>query len=136
MVTPSHDPNSVTLQVASGGAVSKETMFFDFVAAPIIRLVSPLSGPVAGGTPISIVGNYFRGLKTTIKIGGAKLLCQTPMGPNRIDGIVPASDAGVGTATIVADDLIGGASTAPIPFTYDDSPDGGVPTSCSGGGSP
>ena len=138
-LTPAHDPGSATLKVSTGGAACKQTMYFDFVAAPIVRLVKPPHGPVTGGTRISVAGNFFRGIKTTIQFGTQPLLCPVFMGPNRIDGVVPPSATGPGAVAVKAYDEIGGSGAVPdeVTFTYDpegDSPDGGTdPTNCAGG---
>jgi len=129
-VMPQHDPGPAVLTVANGDAESA-ALTFQFVGAPIVRLASPLSGPVTGGTPISVAGNNFRNPQTQIYIGNLKLLCQKFVSPLRIDGVVPPAQNGPGPVLIVAtDDPLQATSVSPYPFVYEpvgtDSPDGGV----------
>jgi hypothetical protein len=135
-LTPAHDPGTSTLKVATGGSPCVETMYFDFIPAPIVRLVKPPHGPVTGGTHISVAGNYFRGIKTHIEVGGRALLCQTFMGANRIDGVVPPAADGDGPVVVTAWDEIGGTATVAddVTFTYD--PGDGDPPDLSCGGGP
>jgi hypothetical protein len=129
-VMPAHDPGPTRLTVMTGGAESTGTSFL-FVAAPIIRAISPTHAPASGGTPIVIAGNFFRIPVTQILIGSGldfrSLDRVDYVSPNRIEGILPAGM--VGPATIKAVDPIGG--TTPFDgFTYDpgDAPsaDGGI----------
>jgi len=125
-VMPAHDPGATVLTVVTGGAESSATSFL-FVAAPIIRAISPTHAPASGGTPIAIAGNFFRMPVTQIYVGSEQLRSVLYVSPNRIEGIVPAGT--VGPATITAIDPIGG-TTVFDGFTYDpgDAPtaDGGI----------
>jgi len=125
-VMPAHDPGATPLTVTTGGAESNATSFL-FVAAPIIRAISPTHAPASGGTPIVIAGNFFR--MPVISIGSG-LNFQSFDGvryvsPNRIEAILPAGT--VGPATIKVVDPIGG-TTFFEGFTYD-SGDAPVPDS-------
>lgn len=129
-VMPQHDPGPAVLTVTNGDAESA-SLTFQFVGAPIVRGASPLTGPVTGGTPISVSGNNFRNPQTQIYIGNNKLLCQRFVGQFIIKGIVPPAENGPGPVLIVAtDDPLQATSVAPYPFVYEpvpsDSPDGGV----------
>jgi hypothetical protein len=115
---PHHDPGVAILTVANGSAVTEQMMYFEFIPAPILRAASPLSGPMTGGTPISITGNYFREGQTRISIGGAPLLCPHYVSPLRIDGYVPPASA-PGPAIVVAADEIEQSSTLRATFVYE-----------------
>ena len=58
--TPSHDSGSATITVSNGGAESLQMKYFQFVDRPLVKLVTPASGPLSGGTWIKVVGNNFR----------------------------------------------------------------------------
>jgi hypothetical protein len=136
-VMPQHDPGPAVLTVANGDAESAP-LTFQFVGAPIVRMASPLTGPVTGGTRISVVGNNFRNPETRIYIGNLQLLCQKFVGQFRIEGIVPPAQNGPGSVLIVAtDDPLQATSVLDESFVYEpvasDSPDGGVePPACPG----
>ena len=118
-VMPAHDPGGSPLTVMTGGAESTATSFL-FVAAPLIRAISPTHAPASGGTPIAIAGNFFRIPVTQISIGSGQdfraLDSVRYVSTNRIEAILPAGT--VGPATIKAVDPIGG-TTLFDGFTYD-----------------
>jgi len=127
--TVRHAAGLYAITVATAGAESKQGLPFTFIAAPIIRLVCPLRGPLTGGTPITIIGNNFRDPQTLIKIGGAGLVPGPFRSATRIDGFLPMAP-NPGAATILADDYIGGSSVYPQTFMYEltaaDGPDAGA----------
>jgi hypothetical protein len=141
-VLPAHDAGFAILTVATGNATTVP-MYFEFVPAPIVKMISPNHGPVTGGTRVSVVGNHFRDGGTTIKIDNVPLVDTQLISSNRIEGTVPPG-AGPGSVYVTADDPIGGDGIlidGPIGFTYDpvpaDAPDGGAgPGSTEGGGTP
>jgi hypothetical protein len=137
-VMPVHDDGSARLSVATGAAATGP-MYFQFVAQPVVRLVSPAHGPVAGGTWVAVVGSHFRDGATSIQIDGNPLLGPCFVSSNRVEGTLPAG-AAVGLVSVIASDPIGGDAVLSDGFTYDavatDSPDGGIapmPMSCGGG---
>jgi hypothetical protein len=136
-VMPRHDQGMGIVSVANGDAKATVTAPFHFIAAPVVRLASPLKGPVTGGTPIAITGNNFRFPDTRITIGGVDLACANYVGPLRIEGVVPAGIAPGPVSIVATDKSLDATSTLTEPFVYeqtvDDSPDGGVdPTTCAG----
>jgi hypothetical protein len=120
--TPPHDPGDAMLALRTGGAVTPVGRF-SFFAAPIVRAVSPSVGSSEGGTPVTIVGNNFRGL-TTVLFGDAPLVCPRVVGESRIQGLTPP---GTGVVKVTAGDPIGGDGTLGEEFTYADGIDGGLP---------
>ncbi|HEY7373471.1 MAG TPA: IPT/TIG domain-containing protein [Polyangia bacterium] len=143
-VLPAHDAGFAILTVATGNATTMQ-MYFDFVPAPIVKMISPNHGPVSGGTQVTVVGNHFRDGGTTVLIDGMPLVGAQVTSPNRIEGMVPAGSA-PGSVAVTAYDPIGGPGTVididgTIDFTYDpvpaDAPDGGAgPGAMEGGGTP
>jgi len=134
--TPVHDAGDALLTVSTGGAATA-AIVFEFVAAPIVRMVSPNRGPVTGGTPIAVVGNHFRNGVTVIQIGLSDLACAHWVSANRIEGVVPAGVV-IGPTTVAAYDRVGGSGVLQDGFTYDpvesQPPDGGGdPGNCGGG---
>jgi hypothetical protein len=136
-VMPHHDPGPGIVSVSSGDAETEQKLAFQFIGAPVLRLASPLKGPVTGGTRIAITGNNLRYPETRISIGGVELACQDYKGPLRIEGVIPAGLAPGPVSIVATDKMLGATSTLPDPFVYEatasDSPDGGVdPASCAG----
>jgi hypothetical protein len=116
--TPVHDPGVFPVVVRTGSATSGG-FTYEFVAKPVLRAVSPASGPAAGGNPVIIAGDHFRDGGTTISFGlGAarvSLLSPSFVSANRIEGVVPA---GAGTVSIFASDPIGGEVEMADAYTY------------------
>ena len=137
-LTGSHDPGQVPVTVRTAGA-SISAGRFTFIAAPVVRQVIPGTGVPAGGTPVSIIGDNFRGDATRISFvaddaSSVDLLCPLFRGPNRIDGYAPP---GSGTVAVIATDPIGGAGRLDNAFTYREAadPGGAGPDGCPDGGS-
>ena len=128
---PPHEPGFVPVAVRAG-SVDVASGSFLYVGRPIVRAVSPSQGPVTGGTPVAIAGNYFREGATRIVFGTsdhvseADLVCPKFVSVNRIEGYAPP---GVGALSVYARDPVAGESQCPLAFTYldDDSPDGAPP---------
>ena len=60
---------------------------------PVITSVLPNTGPVGGGTPITITGNYFSS-PATVTIGGAPATNVQVVNATTITAVTPASPAG------------------------------------------
>ncbi len=70
-VTPLTSPGTVDVAVTTAGGPSSASTInqFTFVAAPTVASVTPNSGPVAGGTSVTITGANFSGA-TQVAFGG------------------------------------------------------------------
>jgi hypothetical protein len=127
--TPAHDPGIFPLSVRTGSIEAKAGTF-QFVARPVVRVISPTEGRVEGGTPVVVAGKFFRDGATQILFstidGEQALLCPIFVSGNRIQGFAPA---GVGIASIWARDPVAGVGELPAAFTWvsADMFDGGVP---------
>lgn len=133
--TPEHEHGSVAVTVRTGGA-STSVGRFSFVAAPIVRAISPSLGSSAGGTRVTVVGNHFRA-ETEIRFDDAALVCPRLISESRVEGLAPA---GAGIVSVTGIDPIGGDGQLGTEFAFSDGIAGGLPPpgSCpdSGGGSP
>jgi hypothetical protein len=131
-LAPAHDPGEVPISVITANAET-DAGTFTFIAPAVVRLVSPSSGPPAGGTPVAIVGDNFRDGGTTIWFGGTPLACQRFVSPNRIEGFAPS---GTGTVGVAALDPVVNGNVLPAGFTYLDGAGGGTPPDTDGGPPP
>ena len=101
------------LVTTAGGTVTKSAAF-TFVEAPTIVSVSPASGPLTPGTPITIAGtNFIAG--ATVKVGGVAATSVVVVSPTSITAITPVSVVG---AKDVAVTTVGGTATKTGGFTY------------------
>jgi hypothetical protein len=134
-ILPPHEAGTSAITVANGDATTTAT-YFEFVAAPIVKMISPAHGPLSGGTAVAVVGDHFRNGATQIFIGASALAYPHFVSANRIEGVVPPG-ADSGWATVQAYDPIGGMGTLLDAFMYDpvasETPDGGVDPMNDGG---
>ncbi|BCW87580.1 hypothetical protein sos41_07100 [Alphaproteobacteria bacterium SO-S41] len=87
---------------------------FTYTPAPTVTGVSPLSGPLAGGTSVTITGTNFTGA-TIVTIGGTSATGITVVNATTITATTPAGTAG---ARNVAVTTPGGTGTGVGLFTY------------------
>jgi IPT/TIG domain len=126
--TPAHDPGIFPLSVRTG-SIESTGGTFQFVARPVVRVISPAQGREEGGTPVVVAGKFFRAGKTQILFstidGEQELICPTFVSGNRIEGFAPP---GVGIASIWARDPVAGVGELLSAFTWvsADMFDGGV----------
>jgi len=142
-LTPPHEAGYAKVSATTGTAQTDPPMYFEYVAAPIVRMVSPTRGPVTGGTRIAIAGNHFRDQVTKFYVtGNTELEGVCFVSSNRVEATMPAVSA-PGLTAIVAYDPIGGTGLKQDAFLYDpaepappaapESPDGGLePMLCPG----
>lgn len=84
--------------------------------AVTITQVSPSSGPLAGGTTVTIQGVNFVNV-TSVTIGGSELANRTTVSPNEITGITPAATNG-GVRNVIVTSSTHGSATCVGCFTY------------------
>ncbi len=115
--TPAHAAGSVTVVVTNADAQSGSLPAgFTYLApAPTVTSVAPASGPVAGGTPITITGTGFAA-GATITLGGAAATGVTVVTSTTITATTPAHAAGVVTVAVTNTDAQSGS--LPTAFTY------------------
>jgi antibiotic biosynthesis monooxygenase (ABM) superfamily enzyme len=81
---------------------------------PTVRLISPASGPAAGGTSVTITGLAFTGA-TTVAFGSTPALFEV----NSDTSITAASPAGGGTVDVTVTNAVGTSATSSADqFTY------------------
>ena len=110
------DPAIVTVFTVDGESVipARVNGEITIVAPPDVTGVSPQLGPVAGGTALTITGQYFTD-DTSVTIGGQALLDLTVVNETTIRGAAPAHAAGPVSA--VAENSWG-SDTLTNAFTY------------------
>lgn len=117
--TPSEVPGPVDVTVTSAGGTSATgpSDQYTFVAAPVVTGVSPNSGPITGGTPITVTGSGFTGA-TSVTIGGIYTFF-TVLDDNTISDTTPAGDAAGDAVDVVVSTAGGASATGPADqFTY------------------
>lgn len=100
----------VTVTNVLGGTATLRRAFTFTAAAPTLTAVSPQSGPVTGGTLITLTGTGFVA-PLTVTIGGVAATNVTVVSPTSATAVTPARAAGL------VDVTVGGATLAGA-FTY------------------
>ena len=101
--------------VGGTSATSGSDQFTYSVAAPTVTLVSPNSGPTAGGTSVSITGTNFSSV-SNVKFGSTSAASYTV---NSTTSITATSPAGTGAVDITVVAAAGTSATgSPDQFTY------------------
>ena len=110
-----------TVTVTDQGASSAPQTFQLAVtaAAPTVASISPTSGPIAGGTSVTLTGTGFTGTTGAggVRFGGTNATSYTVNSDTQITAVSPAHAAGVVDVTVTAP---GGtsATSASDQFTY------------------
>ncbi|MCE0539203.1 IPT/TIG domain-containing protein, partial [Kineosporia rhizophila] len=114
--TPAHAAGAVNVSVTSVGGTGSLNNAFTYVAAPAVTSVSPTSGPVGGGTSVTITGTGFSAA-TAVSFGGSAASSFTVNSGTQITALAPAGTAGTVDVRVTT---VGGTS-AVVPgdrFTY------------------
>jgi hypothetical protein len=120
-----HTAGPVSIVVSNGNNAATACTF-TFLPAPIIRQVSPGTGPAAGGTRIKIAGNHFPPDAAVYLIGDVQgeLIDVYRVSETRIEATMPP---GFGAVAFVVDAGLPGRSQPVTGFEYDPTPDAPPP---------
>ena len=114
--TPAGIAGAVTVSATTTSGTSTNVTQFTYVAVPTVTALSPVSGPVAGGTVVTITGSGFVSGATTVKFGANAGTSVTFVSATSIRATAPAGVAGA--VTVTATTTTGGTSTNATQFTY------------------
>ncbi|MBA4371352.1 MAG: hypothetical protein C0402_00650 [Thermodesulfovibrio sp.] len=105
-----------TVQVSDGTATATRTITVTIVPPPTVTSISPTSGPVVGGTAVTITGTSFTGA-TAVMFGGAAATGVTVVNSTTITATSPAGSAGTVDVTVTTPSGTSVTSSADQ-FTY------------------
>lgn len=132
-VTPAHMPGAVDVGVSTDGATATLTGGFTYTrGVPALTAVAPPSGPIAGGTLLTLTGTGFAP-GATITVGGAAATDVVIVSNVLARAVVPAHAAGVVDVVFTNDDAQ--ASTLTGGFTFVAPPSNTVGVADGGSGS-
>jgi hypothetical protein len=92
-VTRAHAPGTFTLSVTTPGGTTTSTGRYRFIAAPKITSFAPATGPVAGGTTVTIDGTGFTGA-SSVRFGTTTAASYTVTSSSQIKAVTRAHLAG------------------------------------------
>ena len=119
-VSPAGSNGTVDITVVSpnGTSATSSADQFTYASGPAVGSISPSSGPVAGGTSVTITGTNFTGA-TAVKFGGTAAASFTVVPPgNSITTVSPAGSNGTVDITVVSPNGTSATSSADQ-FTYE-----------------
>jgi hypothetical protein len=95
VTAPGHPAGTVNVEVVAKAGRSKAVTAdrFTYIAAPVIRAVSPARGSTEGGTLVTITGSNFIRV-TRVTFGGKRARIGTPSSPGSLRVTAPAGTAG------------------------------------------
>ena len=112
--TPAGSAGATIVKVTVGGQSGSLTSAFTYIASPTVSGVLPSSGPVAGGTAVTITGaNFATG--ATVTFGGVAATNVVVVNSTTITATTPAGSAGVVTVTVTMNGQSGSLAGG---FTY------------------
>jgi hypothetical protein len=106
--------NPATGVIDSGSGTNRLTAAYTFVLAPSIKVLSPASGTVSGGTQITITGANFQS-GATVLVGNQQATIVNPTTSTSITAVAPANTAGTAAVTVVNPN---GQKSNTLIFTY------------------
>ncbi|MFM7253605.1 MAG: beta strand repeat-containing protein, partial [Ilumatobacteraceae bacterium] len=117
VTTPTRPAGTVQVSVTTPGGTSStagDGDEFRFVGLPVVDSVTPASGPVAGGTPVTIIGSNFVDVNvaTGVTFGGVAATNVVVKSETEITATVPASTTGAGTVQVEVTGIGGTSLTA------------------------
>jgi large repetitive protein len=123
--TPVHTAGATTVHLSyGGGTVSAPT--FTFIGPPTFTLMSPTSGPTAGGTTVTVTGTNLQGSAVTVGGLPATNILVAPDGTS-LTFVTPAESAG--PAAVVIGAVAGSVSAGNYTYLAPPTISGLAPTS-------
>lgn len=117
--TPAHVAGVVNVKVTNPDTQSSTlTNGFTFVEAPVVTSVSRNAGALAGGTTVTITGNYFLA-GATVDFGGSACGGVTFVSATTLTCTTTAHAAGAVTVTVIVDSQSGALANG---YTYEAAP--------------
>ena len=98
-VTPAGTAGAQTVSLTTPFGTANLTDGFTGVAGPIVTSVTPSSGPIAGGTAITITGTDLTGT-TSVTIGGVAATRVSVVNSTTVTAVTPAGTAGAKTLSL------------------------------------
>jgi hypothetical protein len=95
VTAPGHAPGTVNVEVVAKAGTSRAVVAdrFTYIAAPVIKRVSPARGSTAGGTLVTITGSNFVRV-TKVTFGGKRAVIGAPSSAGSLRVTAPVGTAG------------------------------------------
>ncbi|MFD8543259.1 IPT/TIG domain-containing protein [Streptomyces sp. NPDC059649] len=106
-VAPAGAAGAAQVVVTGPGGTSSPGVPYFYLDAPVLSSVTPGSGPVAGGTGVTLTGSHFLGA-TAVRFGATPAASFTVVSDTRITAVAPPSTAGAVQVTVTTPGGTGG----------------------------
>jgi alpha-tubulin suppressor-like RCC1 family protein len=132
-VTAATSAGVVDVGVVTVGGVDTLSNAIEFTTSalvPVVSSITPATGPVAGGTTVTVIGQFFSGSysdSVSAAINGVSGSSLVLIDDSTLTFVTPAGTAGIFDVTVVTG---GGLGAIPAAFTYTAAP----PPAITGGG--
>ena len=93
ITTPAQAAGQVSVRVATSHGTSSVRSYYRYVRPPAVTSVSPASGPVAGGTAVTLAGTDFTNV-CSVWFGSERAASFRLLSPTRIVAVAPPGAAG------------------------------------------
>jgi hypothetical protein len=113
-VTPTGDAGAESVSVTVNGQSGTLTGSFTYIVEPTVTSVSPNTGPVAGGTSVTITGTNFAS-GATVTVGSVAATNVVVVSSTSITATTPAGTVGAATVTVTLNGQRGSLASG---FTY------------------
>ena len=111
--TPAGAAGQATIEVTTPGGTSLAPTPFNYVLQAVTS-ITPSVGPFAGGTPITIAGQFLAGT-TSVTIGGVPATNVVAVNATTVTAVTPAGSLGAADVVVIG---AKGTITLPGGFTY------------------
>lgn len=112
--THSGSAGLASVVVTSAGGSNGANTLFTYLGPPTVSGISPSSGPITGGTSVTLTGTYFTGA-TGVSIGGETATNVSVVSQTSLTCTLPAHAAGTASVLVTTPEGTNGANTL---FTY------------------
>ncbi len=112
--TPAGSAGAANVVVTTAGGPVTDTGAFTYQSAPTITSVTPNTGSIAGGDPITIIGTHFLGA-SAVTIGGKNVESFTVVSATEITATTPSGSVGAANVVVTT---TSGSVTDTGGFTY------------------
>ncbi len=116
--TPAGSAGAASVLVTTPDGTNAANTLYTYVAAPTVSGVSPSSGPISGGTSVTVTGANFTGA-TGVTIGGVAATSVTVVSSTSITCTTPAGSAGTASVLVTTPGGTNGSNTL---YTYSAAP--------------
>ena len=115
-MSPAENAGTVAITVTNSSAQSSSLpSAFTYTSGPAVTSISPNSGPVTGGSTVTILGSGFQS-GATVTFGGIAATSVTIVSSTQIQAVTPVSPAG--TVSIAVTNTNSQSGTLASAFTY------------------